>query len=793
MKRVDGSLESLLQGVSQQAPQVRSEGQCNLQENMSSDPVLGLCRRQPTTALHTLFQSATREWKFRFVAIDATNQYVLAYKVGDVRLFNVETGVEETITIADGALAYLDGYRMSFVTIDKKTFMCSANKTVQMLADTIGTLNHGKALVQVMGASFSRDLKLTLTWKDTSVVPIVDKTVTITYNTGEGATYTDNTKLRTTYLAGKIKDACLANATFADYFTAEVADDCIYMARKVDNKVQDLGIISSDDSGNTDLTAVASTGISVSRLPRLAVDGYIIRMQGQNVDREDDYYLRFTQAVTGFGKDGVWKECANPEEVYKFDLTTMPHVLEYTDTGFTFGPGEWVQREIGDDVTNPQPTFVGRSIEDMCVFQGRLVFLAGSAVIMSRSNKPLNFWKSSAVTYTDDDVIDMESSVKYGVTMRRCTLHNRDLVIFADRTQFIVFGRTALTPSNASLVVTVSFDADLNADPVESGSTVFFAVKYGAFAGVREFYTESASDANNSSSITSHITEYITGRAKQLANSSNFDLLMTLTSASDTEAYVYQYVTMEQKRVQAAWSKWIFRNPMEYIFFVDNLLYMVQYNATLGQYELHSMSLDRSTETGVGYQIYLDAKCQHSDVHTSVTAPEADKRVYVQGAGCPNPGMLAVPESCTATVAVFSRDMQGGTVHSGFKYTSKFSPTRPYVRDGDKMPITTADLKLSKWNVTFNDSGAFTAVVTNRYKEDTRQDFSARIMGDINNIIGNEPIYSDNLIVPVRENAEYCDLILECEEHTPLFITQMDWTGTYIKRGSRLKLGNRLN
>lgn len=785
MKRVDGSLDSLLQGVSQQSPAVRSEGQCRLQENMSNDPVLGLCRRQPTLFLHDLFNNATREWSFRFIAINATQQFVLAYKAGGLRLFNVLTGEEESITVADGALDYLTGARVSFVTIDQKTFICDSSTITGMLPDTTGVLDQGKVLVQVMGASFSRDLKLTLTW--TNTVTAVDHNVTITYNTGLGATYEDNTKLRTTYIAGKIRDACVANSIVNAHFTITVADDCILLARKVVAEVKDLGIVTSDDSGNTDLTAVAHTGVSVGRLPRLATDGYIIRMQGQNVAREDDYYLRFTQEKAGFGKDGVWKECANPEEPHMFDLDTMPHVLEYTDTGFTFGPGDWVPREVGDDVTNPYPTFIGKVIEDMCVFQGRLVFLAGPAVILSRSDKPMNFWKASAVTYTDSDVIDMESSVKYGVTMRRCTLHNRDLVIFADRAQFIVFGRTALTPDNASLVVTVSFDADLQADPVESGSTVFFAVKYGMFTGIREFYTEAASDANNSSSITSHITEYIEGRAKQLANSSNFDLLLVHTDASDTNVFVYQYVTMDQKRVQAAWSTWIFENPIEYTFFVDNLLYLVQYNPRVLRYELCSLSIDRAKDPAVGYQIYLDSKQAHTGVRTSITVDEADRKVFVQGAGCPSPGMLAVPESTTSTVAVFSKDMLGGVVYSGVKFTSKYSPTRPFVRDAEKMPIQAADLKITKWKVSFKDSGAFDAVVESRYKPDVRQEFSARIIGDINNILGQEPIYSASLIVPVRENAEYTELVLECDAHTPLFVTQMDWTGTYIKRGSRIR------
>lgn len=45
--KVDGSVKSLVQGMSQQPRQMRLPGQCTLQENMSSDPLLGLIRRPP--------------------------------------------------------------------------------------------------------------------------------------------------------------------------------------------------------------------------------------------------------------------------------------------------------------------------------------------------------------------------------------------------------------------------------------------------------------------------------------------------------------------------------------------------------------------------------------------------------------------------------------------------------------------------------------------------------------------------------------------------------------------------
>jgi hypothetical protein len=57
MTKVDGSLKSLLQGVSQQPPRDRLPGQSTDQLNMSADPVTGLTRRPPTDLVGGLFSS----------------------------------------------------------------------------------------------------------------------------------------------------------------------------------------------------------------------------------------------------------------------------------------------------------------------------------------------------------------------------------------------------------------------------------------------------------------------------------------------------------------------------------------------------------------------------------------------------------------------------------------------------------------------------------------------------------------------------------------------------------------
>ena len=52
---------------------------------------------------------------------------------------------------------------------------------------------------------------------------------------------------------------------------------------------------------------------------------------------------------------------------------------------------------------------------------------------------------------------------------------------------------------------------------------------------------------------------------------------MVHTEASDTDAYVYQYVTMNQERCRLRGVSGYSRT-LSNSFFVDNLLYLVQYN-----------------------------------------------------------------------------------------------------------------------------------------------------------------------------------------------------------------------
>lgn len=783
MKHVDGSIPNLLQGVSQQPPRDRQPGQCSIQENMSADAVRGLIRRSPSELQAVLIPSTDPDplgWVMRHVYVgDLT--FIMAYKPGAIRMFGID-GVERTVTATAAAKAYLPDTDIGYVTIGQETFITNPNRVVEM-TDELPSYVRGNGLVYLMGGAYSRTYTVTVKHGFTAGVPAF--TQTVSHTTPDGSAAEHEAEIATTFIAGKLRDLLVANTSIAEAYNISLASDVILLAPK-DGTPTDLSIAVEDGDGGVNLYGISSFIGDAAKLPRFAAPGQLVIVKGVEGDA-DDWYVQFDQEYPGFGTEGIWRECTVWDEPYKFDLTTMPHVLTYDEDtdSFTFAQGEWKERRVGDDNTVEPPSCVGNTINDLTAFQGRLVMATGSAVLSSRTNRYTDLWPKSATTVVDSDPIDVESSIIQGATMRKLIPHNRDLVVFSDRAQFIVFGRAALTPRNTSLVLTTSFEANLDAAPVSSGRNVFFAMRYGNYTGVREFYTEETIDANNSDSITAHITQYIEGQANQLVTSSNFDLLFVRTPADKKRVYMYQFVFAGQDRAQAAWSRCTFDADVEYMFFRENIVYMVQRdgNTTF----LSFLNLDRLPDTGLSYQVHLDRKTDIADVHTTLPRPYAGDIVLVQGQGCPNPGLLAEIESIgTDGVVVLKSDMQGGTVICGIPYLSRWSPTRPYFRDRNGMPVLNGTLHLTKYRAAVQESGKFDVQIVNQYSGTASVPFSGRMLGAAENVIGQPAVMSGEVVVPVRTDAEYSSIIFETSAETPLALAGLEWEGQYTKRGTRV-------
>ncbi|QIG67217.1 tail tubular protein B [Rhizobium phage RHEph15] len=789
MAKVDGSVKSLLQGVSQQPPRDRLPGQATLQENMSSDPITGLTRRPATDLVNKLLTSADIRGWHDFDTKDG-NKFIAAFYSNTVKVFDLN-GTEQTVTVDANAQAYISlAGELRFNTIENDTYVVNRSKTVAMTTlqrSYYNNENRQVFIIQVLGGQYGRVYNVK-----------INGTEYANYQVPNGSVATDVTSTRTKFIATELYNDLVANLTG---WSVTLKDDIIVLSIANTN---DYTVTVNDDYGNTNIKACGVTVARTEDLPRMAPHNYVVRV-AEKTDPETDLWFRFivegyendwttTNSLSRFGQEGYWQETVAPLTDIELDPATMPHLLSYDATTgtFRFKRNTWANRAVGTTTSNPDPSFVDARITDVATFQGRLVFTSGPNVIMSRTDRDSDFWFGSASEQAESDPIDVRSKVEAS-TMQAIIQHNRDLVIFSNKGQFIIYGRTKITPANAALVLSSAFEAELRAKPVAAGRNVFFATNFGSYTGIREFYVESGTDINDSRAITQHVKRYIEGKVTKLISSSNYDTLLVQTDADAGVVYWYQYIWNDTEKVQSSWSKLSFSSPVVYMFFDEETVYFVTKDST--DYYLTRMSLDVQPSLDVGYHVHLDNRFDVFEVSTGFVLPyqylKDTDLIAVQATACPNPG-LTVPISSitdvpgTGWVVTLGADMFGGDIVVGSKFASKYIPTMPQVKDQDGVKVGTGNLVISKFKVSLSKTGEIIGQLLSKFGNGPEVRFNGRFVGDINNVVGEQPLSDDTFTLPFGQKADLAEILLSTSSHLPMTLLDIEWEGQYTKRGKRI-------
>ena len=89
----------------------------------------------------------------------------------------------------------------------------------------------------------------------------------------------------------------------------------------------DFILESTDSKAGTYTKAIRGAIDTINDLPTLCENNFIVKVQGTKTTKLDDYYVKFeTSNGTAFGF-GIWRETVGPLEPFKFNKSTMPHVL----------------------------------------------------------------------------------------------------------------------------------------------------------------------------------------------------------------------------------------------------------------------------------------------------------------------------------------------------------------------------------------------------------------------------------------------------------------------------------
>ena len=485
-------------------------------------------------------------------------------------------------------------------------------------------------------------------------------------NTNQGSTY------RTETIAANL--ASQINAGAGGAFETSLNGAVIEVWAKDKG---DFTIEVGDSWGDAALKAFKGRAQAFNALPPKAPDGFVLQIVGKTDSDEGTYWVRYEKSYLKEGKKiastGVWKEYREPNGYHKFDNSTMPLQLirkqdiaryrsENNPLGLYFALEYclWSDRAVGDENSNPNPSFVDNTINDIFLFSNRLGILSGQSVSLTKVGDFFNFFAGTVTDALDDAPIDVDVPSTSVTTLYYAKASRDNLMIFGDDQQFILnSGNDPLSSKTINVAPILSYPFDGSVRPVSLGQMTYFISPRGNGVSLREYFIQNDGMINDAPSVTDHVPDLLKSSSNYLVTGMpNEDILFV--SDYSSKLYVYKYAWSGDKKTQSSWSVWTFAKSVAGIFCFDNKLYIAFGDGVLGKIDLGLVG--------------SDYECVDFDKPFSAMKEDARELLVT-----PNVIMRKYYDGSEITSSITQNDLQNaiaGGLHYGYKYSFKyhFSP-----------------------------------------------------------------------------------------------------------------------
>ena len=883
MPLISSSIPNLINGVSQQPAALRLASQCEQMVNCMPSPVEGLKKRPPAQHIAKLFAGsagATRPFT-TIVDRDGTIKYLVLIQDNAIKVFGLD-GSTKTVTTPDGT-SYLDiagepSSTFRVASVADYMFIVNREKTVAMSATTSPTWGT-KSMVFIRSAEYATTYSITVNSTTVSyeTLPAGGKrisasysrssnTVTVTatahglltgdqvdmsFQSGSGTagtftitvtgantfTYTDpvggttsgnctvvhepNYSPSTVEIAAALRNALAAALPSGWTFTNGTGH---YVVRITKNDGTDYTLSATDTKTGLATVAIKGSIDAISDLPVTAEHGFIVKVIGAAATGADDYYVKFVaNAGSGFGH-GVWQETVGPGIQYLFDAATMPHVLIRNNDGtFTFQKFSWSGRVAGDDITAPEPSFVGSKIQNVNLFRNRLVFLADENVITSAADAYDRFWPESVQTVVDSDPIDLSAGSRK-INFLMSSLAFADvLLVFSRHGQFRLSGGNAiaasLTPKTATITQVTAFEMGDVVDPVIVGRTMYFAVPKGEYNGLREFFLPDASGpVPTSEEVTSSVPRFLPNNLCSLTATAAEEAVFAVSKDQPRRVYLYKFLFQGDNKLQSAWSYWETNGGKSVlgIDLVDSDLYVVvQYSD--GVYLEKVVTNPETVDAGTTVEMLVDRKVTEAscsvalttpsglDVQSTITLPYpintslsnmAVVGRFYAGNTLMHGQVVQVLSSTAAGGAggngtlTVRGDLTGAKFYAGELYDMLYEFSTQYLKEqppgGGMAVIAGPKLQLRTWTMLFDKTSSFSVKVTPRGRDTMTYPYTGLEVGDQEISLGELAVRTSKFRVPVMAQNIEAKIEVVSSSPLPCRLQSAEWEGYYHTRAARL-------
>lgn len=788
MPLVSSTIPNLVGGVSQQPPAMRLPTSCEEMENAWPSIVSGLMKRPPSVHLSKIngYNPSTKAASY-LIDRGANYKYLVLISDNDINVVDLNTGSRQLVSKPDG-VAYLNSTspvdHFRFVTIGDATFI--VNKRI-----AVGGYNAGE-----FGGRRNPD---------------GDATVHVTQSAANTyySIYIDGI-LRAEYLTGVGVDVATAVAPTSAIASELVADlnasgFSSFQSGSTIN-IQGLApwtrVTVQAGSGDRSLRAFRQSIQQFADLPPQVVEGRIVKVEADAESGADDYWVQYS--------NGIWQECVAFNSRAAFNPATMPWILVRNGDGtWTFSQHEWDMRLAGNDEANGWPTFAGRPINDIFVWNGRLGFLSDENVILSEVDNYENFWRTTTATALDSDRIDVAVLHKDVDILQHAVLYNRDLLVMSNKNQFRVTFTNYLSAKTLQILYSTSFNMSERLSPINMGNSLYFVDDREDYkhTKVYEYFPKESTFADEGEDVTAPVPEYIPNNILWFAGSNRAKALVVNAESEPNTIYMYKFFWAGDKKVQTAWSRWTIPDAIKihHGVFSGTFLYLIVQRA--GGFYIESIDFDEDVfDSSTNYGVMLDRRYAVPPGNRQYNAATDETTIFLPYSYSldvkPNVvARLSTNAGARIPVASYSNPSAGQlkimgnysgaqyTVYVGLPYMFMYEFTTPMVRQtkgsGD-VAVLDGRVQLKYISLEYHDSGPFeTEVVYDGRSVVSRQYFDGKIVGSSEGGIGSQGFSTGTFRIPVMSRNDTCRIRLYSDAPFPIAFGSAEWQAMYAPKSQQ--------
>ena len=842
MSKETGSFESLIRGVSEQVPHDRFIGQHWTQDNMVSDPVRGLARRQGSVmqtekvATGVVYDAATladlanfKEFTFFINSVEYTLMYrpgtkVVGSSAPGIICYNKDTNVilDVLAHAADsaGVITALDGGVSALTNVAKYMFLAPNNRFPDYTQ--VDNVAAGKGILAgwVRIGHYSRTYSV-------SFIQLSGAKVTATYTTPssyyQGVLDTSDIPAGASDYQKQVNDRVYAYQTAVNQWigTASAAIQPQNIALQLaialnlaagttialqhGSHVVGIGAwqgIEMDDGGDgTSVKGVGQEVETTNDLTPIHYPGKHVRIRPRQGTKDGVYYVK---AVPKDGLyDGVYKEVSWQEAP---GITVTPGFMmlcaeiignnfyiatNFTSLGTVSGDANqqgWSPSSSGDFDSQALPQLFGKKITYLGNFQDRLMIVSGSTVAMSRSGDYVNFFRQSALTLPPDDPIEAFAQGSQGDTITDGVLMDRTMILFGKRQHYAMDGRNAITPTSAYIATQQAYEDSNICPPVGNGNYVFFCQSRDNRLTVQQMQTGDYADSFRSFEITSQLDGYLHGTPKQIVALTSPSMLAIRTTTNLNGFWVFSYLDSadQTKRLYDSWSKWSFNSALGGFVGLSShggdILSLTLRNTAGGAWWV----VDRfSRGANLSTNPYIDSIRSYSNT-TGTIRPgwinEADA-IIAYGALGGQYKLLGQPLINYQALFDATPTTPTSAAMMGTLYESSFEPTSPFIRDSKEKAILDCTLTLGSYNLTLSKSAAVRGYLRGVMQDVSEEvevlDWIYRPSGAW--VLNTQQVADIAAVeVDIQQEIREFRLRLASRNWLPLTFSSIEWTGQFF-------------